>query len=79
MNEFESVQKMLEKTGKAGDLMDLASTAEGKKIEGMIDKSALEKAMSSGDVKTMEAMLRQVLSTGEGKALAKKISGIMGK
>ncbi|MGE4353002.1 MAG: hypothetical protein AB7D36_02820 [Oscillospiraceae bacterium] len=79
MNDFDSIQKMLQKTGKTSELMGFMSSEEGKRVEKLVDKSALEQAMQKGDIKSMERMLRQVLSTGEGKALADKISEIMTK
>lgn len=79
MKDFGSMQKALKNSGKAGEIMAAISPEDGKKLEAMVDKKALEKAVSDGDMKSMENMLRQVLSTGEGRALAQKISGIMGK
>ena len=77
MNNFGSIQKMLQQADKTSKLMEFASSEEAKQLEKFVDKGALEKAMEQGDLKSMEDILRKVLSTGEGKALAEKITGIM--
>ena len=79
MSDFSSVEKLLRESGKAGQIMDAVSGENTKRLERMIDKEQLNTALEKGDVKSLETILRQVLNTGEGKALARKISGIMGK
>lgn len=79
MANFGAMDKILRDTGKAKELMSAASDEDLKRLEGIVDKKAVEAALAKGDVKSLEGILRQVLNTGEGKALAEKISGIMGK
>ena len=79
MSDFGKMSKELLKGGKAGELKNVVNSAEGKKIGNMVDGNALKKAVAEGDNDTMNRILSQVLSTEEGKALAKKISESFGK
>ncbi|MGI6028963.1 MAG: hypothetical protein ACOX81_06105 [Candidatus Heteroscillospira sp.] len=79
MSNFGAVEKFLKDSGRAGNLMNAVSGEDAKKLESMVDKEKLNNALAKGDVQTLEGILRQVLNTGEGKALAQKISGMMGK
>ena len=79
MSDFSSVEKLLRESGKAGQIMDAVSGEDTKRLERMIDKEQLNTALEKGDVKSLETILRQVLNTGAGKALARQLSGIMGK
>lgn len=78
MKDFSAMQNMLKNSGKASEIINSISAEDSRKLESLVDKKELEKAVANGDMKTMESMLRQVLNTGEGRALAQKISGIMG-
>ena len=71
--------KRRDKSGKAGELEQLAASRDGKKLSGMIDGAALEKAVRSGDGAALQRMLGTLLSTPEGKNLAADVQRIMGK
>ncbi len=79
MKDFSSVEKLLKESGRAGQIMDAVSPEDAQRLENMVDKDALNTALARGDMQSLEGILRQVLNTGEGRALAQKISGIMGK
>lgn len=79
MNDFDKISKDLLKGGKAGEINNVVNSSEGKKIGKMVDGNALKKAISSGDKDTVNRIMSQVLSTDEGKALAKKLSESFGK
>ncbi len=79
MNNFDKMSKDILKGGKAGKLDNVINSDEGKKIGNMVDGNALKKAVATGDNDTINRILNQVLSTDEGKALAKKISENFGK
>lgn len=79
MNDFDKMSKELLKGNKAGDLKNVVNSTEGQKIGKMVDGNALKKAIASGDNDTVNRIMNQVLSTDEGKALAKKISESFGK
>ena len=79
MSDFEKISRELLKSGNADELNKVVNSAEGKKISGMVDGNALKKAVAEGDNSTVNRILRQFLSTDEGKALAKKIGDGFGK
>jgi len=79
MNDLSYIEKLLKDSGKAEKISQAISGTDTQRLESMLDTAALSSALASGDVKSLENMLRQVLNTGEGRALAQKISGIMGK
>lgn len=79
MSDFTKMSKELLKGGKAGEINKVVNSPEGKKIGSMVDGNALKKAVAEGDKDTMNRILSQILSTDEGKALAKRISDNFGK
>ena len=77
--DIRSAEKMLRESGKAQELMNAVTAEEGRRLESLIDKDAVRAAVAEGDPAKLAETLRAVLSTGEGRALAEKISGIMKK
>ena len=57
-----------------GAIRDMANSPEAKKLGAAIDPAAAERAVRSGDAAQLKALLTQILSTNEGKALAEKLS-----
>ena len=55
-----------------GAIRDMANSPEAKKLGA--DRAAAERAVRSGDTAQLKALLTQILSTNEGKALAEKLS-----
>lgn len=78
MQGLEDIGKAIEKSGKASELKALADSPEGRRLSGMLDADAVEKAAKSNDPEALRGILKQVLSTDDGKALAKKLSEMMG-
>jgi hypothetical protein len=79
MKDLSAIEQSLRQSGQAGKLMEAVSDADKKRLEGLVDREKLGAALQSGDTKSLENILRQVLSTGGGKALAQKIAGVLGK
>ncbi len=79
MNDFKRLAKELEGGEKSAALRSLGSTPEGKRLEGMVDGAALEKALQSGDAASLKQMLGALLATPEGRRLAEDVGKIMGK
>ena len=75
--DMEKLARELERDGKGAALRRLGSSAEGKKLESMIDGAALQKALQSGNTASLQKMLGALLSTPEGKALAEDVGRIM--
>jgi hypothetical protein len=57
----------------------LADTPEGRALASRLDEKALRSAAKSGDTAALQDILRRVLSTPEGKALAEKVQCAAGK
>ena len=68
-------QKLRENKG----LGALAASRESKTLASQFDETALRSAVKQGDTAAMQDILRRVLSTPEGKALAEKIQKAVGK
>ena len=79
MAHLEEISRELEKRGKADAIKRLADSPEGKKLSGMVDAAALERAANSGDSSAMQAIVQRVLSTAEGKKLAADVKRLMEK
>ena len=79
MDSLEQIAKTLRSSGKKNELERLAASANGKRLEGMVDGAALEAAVKSGDAASLQKMLGALLSTPEGKTLAADVQKIMGR
>ena len=79
MKDLESIARALHSSGKKSELERLAASANGKRLEGMVDGAALEAAVKSGEAASLEKILGALHSTPEGKALAADVQKIMGK
>ena len=77
MKSLSDYEKELKKSPKAGRLMQAADCDEGRRLASQLDSAALERAVKSGDAQELRKILSQVLSTPDGQALARKISGVM--
>lgn len=77
MANLEALGKELERRGKTGDLKRLAESADGRKLGQMIDARAVEQAARSGDAAALSALLRSVLSTEEGRRLARQAENLL--
>ncbi len=74
MREFENLGRDLLRDLGAEDIKEFANSEEGRRLEKLVDVKAAEKAVMSGDVEQMRAMVAQVLGTEEGRRLAEKLS-----
>ena len=76
MQDWEKMGKQFMQGVRGKQLEALAASPEGKRLEQQLNPAAVEKAARSGDPEQIKALLQQVLATEEGKALAKKLSGL---
>ena len=78
-NASEGVKGMdIEKiSGKADKLRELADSEDCRALGAMLDAATVAKAIASGDSSAIGGILRQVLSTEEGKRVAQKINEAM--
>ena len=63
----------------SGGLGALADTQEGKTLAARFDERELRAAAKQGDTAALQDILRRVLSTPEGRALAEKVQKAVGK
>ena len=76
MQNLETLGKDFLQGEKGKRLESVVNSPEGRRLEEKLDPAAVEKAARSGDPEQLKALLQQVLATEEGKALAKKLSGL---
>ena len=69
--DIEKITGELERSGKADKLRELADSEDCRALGAMLD------AVASGDSSAIGGILRQVLSTEEGKRVAQKINEAM--
>ena len=74
--ELDKLEKKLKGNDRLGALAD---SPEGKALASRFDENALRDAAKKGDASALQDILRRVLSTPEGKALAEKVQKAVGK
>jgi len=77
MQNFENIGRELQKQGKTDKLRSLAESADGQRLLGIIDASAVERAAKSGDSAALRDIMSRVLSTAEGQRLAESVRQLM--
>lgn len=79
MPNFEELGKELERRGKTGALRQLAESDDGQRLARALDPAAVERAARGGDAEALAQLLRGVLSTPEGRRLARGVEELMQK
>lgn len=77
MKDLENLGRRLEQSGKSDKLRQLADSADGKAVSRMVDAEKIGKAAKSGNMAALQDILRDVLSTEEGKRLAENLKKAM--
>lgn len=77
MKDLENLGRRLEQSGKSDKLRQLADSADGKAVSRMVDAEEIGKAAKSGNMAALQDILRDVLSTEEGKRLAENLKKAM--
>ncbi len=73
MLDLEKYARQVRAGDKDGGLEKLARSGTGKALLAHVDGERLEQAAKSGDIKTLSAMLRDILSTPEGRSFAAQV------
>ncbi len=79
MQDLEALGRELQRRGKTGELKKLADSADGKRLEQMLDGEAIRQAAQSGDQRAIRQVLGNILATEEGKRLAQQLKKLMEK
>ncbi len=77
MRDLRKLEEELRRSGRLDALRALAASGEGKGLGGQLDAAAAEQALRSGDTAALQAFLKGVLQSGEGRRLAEQVREVM--
>ena len=77
MKNFEDMERQLERSGKTDAVRAIAESKDGQKLLEKLDTNQLERAVESGDSDALRKILADVLRTGEGRRIAKRLNDTM--
>ena len=75
MKNLEDIGRKLMNGQNADLLTKAAASPEAARLASLLDRTEVEQAAKSGDTEALSRLLRQVMSTPDGKALAKMLGG----
>lgn len=78
MQDFEAISKKYMTGDRAETLKAAAASPEGQRLARMVDAKAVEDAARRGDTEALGGILRSVLATEEGRALAARLTDALG-
>ncbi len=79
MPDLEALERELERQGKTDALQRLLGSEAGRRLEKQIDARAAEAAVNSSDPAALAALLKSVLGSADGRALAQSVEALMKK
>ena len=74
--DLETMGEKLLKGEKGEAIRNIAASEEARRLGQSLDPAQVERIARSGDGAQLKALLQQVLSTPDGRALAEKLSGL---
>ncbi len=77
MQDWETLGRELQRSGKGDALKKLADSKDAKALGGMLDAEAVRQAAKSGDTAALKTLLGGVLATEEGQRLARELRKMM--
>ena len=77
MQNLEQIGEELQRRGQAEQLKTLAASADGQKLRGMVDRTALAEAARSGDTEALRSIMSRLLSTAEGRRLSAEVQKML--
>ena len=77
MNNFEDIGRELARRGKTEELRRLADSAEGQRLSQTAEAAAIARAAKAGDSAALQQLIKQILSTPEGRKLADDVQRMM--
>jgi hypothetical protein len=77
MQDLEKLARELQRGGQAQELRQLAASADGQRLGGMVDRTALAEALKTGDVAALKELMAGLLSTAEGRRMSAEVQKLL--
>ena len=77
MQDWESLNKELERSGRADELKKLSASADARRLAGQLDADAVRRAAQRGDTESLKSLLGGALATEEGRRLAHQLRQLL--
>ena len=77
MQDWGSLNKELERSGRADELKKLSASADARRLVGQLDADAVRRAAQRGDTEALKSLLGGALATEEGKRLARQLKQLL--
>lgn len=71
--DLEEYARQMRQGSQGRKLEELASSSQGERLLAQVDREKLAKAAKAGDMKTLGALMRDILSTPEGRDFAARV------
>lgn len=79
MEGWEELEQELKRRGKTGALRQLAASGDARRLAERMDGAKAREALRRGDGASLSALLQQVLTSEEGRRLARQVEDMMKK
>ncbi len=77
MQDLEKLARELQRGGQGQELRQLAASADGQKLGGMVDRAALAEALKTGDAAALKSIMAGLLSTAEGRRMSAEVQKLL--
>ena len=77
MQDLEKLARELQRGGQAQELWQLAASADGQRLGGMVDRTALAEALKTGDAAALKDIVAGLLSTAEGRRMSAEVQKLL--
>ena len=77
MQNLEKLGEELRPRGQAEQLKTLAASADGQRLSGMVDRTALADALQKGDTEALRSLMSRVLASAEGQRLSAEVQKLL--
>lgn len=77
MQDLEKLAQELQRGGQAQELRQLAASADGQRLGGMVDRAALAEALKSGDAAALKDIMAGLLATAEGRRMSAEVQKLL--
>ncbi len=77
MQDWGSLNKELERSGRADELKKLSASEDARRLAGQLDADAVRRAAQRGDTEALKSLLGGALATEEGKRLARQLKQLL--